>query len=56
MGHKVWIELTIKVSPAISVVRARGISESVEEELFNHVPHVSNVLVRFEGSPATVDV
>jgi cation diffusion facilitator family transporter len=56
MGHKVWIELTIKVSPSISVVRARGISESVEEELFNYVPHVSNVLVRFEGSPATVDV
>ncbi len=52
MGHKVWVELTIAVSPAISVTRARGISESVEEELFSKVPHVSNVLVRFTGSPA----
>jgi len=55
MGHKIWIDLTIEVSPAISVTRARGISESVEEELFNNVPHVSNVLVRFVGSPAVVE-
>ncbi len=55
MGHKIWIDLTIEVSPKITVTRARGISESVEEELFNNVPHVSNVLVRFVGAPATVE-
>jgi len=55
MGHKIWIDLTIEVSPSITVTRARGISESVEEELFNNVPHVSNVLVRFVGAPATVE-
>lgn len=55
MGHKVWIDLTIAVSPSISVTRARGISQSVEEELLNNIPHVSNVLVRFLGTPEKVE-
>lgn len=49
MGHKVWIDLTIGVQKQVSIERARGIAETVEEELLSNVPHTSNVLVRFAG-------
>lgn len=53
-GHEAWIEITIGVKPDIPVYRARGIAETVEDELLRGVPHLGHVLVRFTGENGSV--
>ncbi|MBO1225257.1 MAG: cation transporter [Candidatus Scalindua sediminis] len=53
-GQEAWIEITIGVKPDIPVYRARGIAETVEDELLDNIPHLGHVLVCFTGENGSV--
>lgn len=45
IGHQVMIELSIEVSPRLTVAKGHQIAETVRHELFHHIPRLGDALV-----------
>lgn len=45
IGHQVMIELSIEVSPRLTVAAGHQIAETVRHELFHHIPRLADALV-----------
>ena len=53
LGHRLYAELNITVSPHLSVAQGHAIATAVRHQLVQHLPHLANAIIHVDPLDAS---